>query len=148
MLRKAALGFISVIITACSGSRARSDARAARPSAGPRLLDAMDRDTLAQLRQNGANLTKRTDMVHYLYIPARGDAETAARRLNEAGYRASVGEPLGALPNGTTENRYSVIAHIDAVPSIDTVRKARSLCTALARAYGGEYDGWEAAVAK
>ncbi len=110
--------------------------------------DAMDQKTIAQLRKAGANLTKRTDVVHYLYIPVRQDADSAAQQAAAAGYRATVQPPLGRLPNGTVENRYSVVAHADVVPSLANVRKARAFFEALARRYGGEYDGWEAAVTK
>jgi len=108
----------------------------------------MDQDVIAQLKRNGSDVTKPTDVLHYLYIPSRRDAGEASRRSAAAGYRAAVREPLGKLPNGTIEKRYSVEAHKTIVPSIENIRRARAFFEALARRYGGEYDGWEAAVTK
>lgn len=108
----------------------------------------MDQDVIARLKNNGSDVTKPTDIVHYLYILLRRDAEEASRRSHAAAYRAAVEEPLGKLPNGTTEKRYSVVAHQTAVPSIENIRRARAFFEALARRFGGEYDGWEAAVVK
>ena len=108
----------------------------------------MDRDAIAQLKSNGSDVTKPADVLHYLYIPSRRDADEAARGLVAAGYRAAVEAPLGMLPNGTMERRYSVKAHKTVVPSIENIRRARAVFEALARRYHGEYDGWEAAVVK
>ena len=108
----------------------------------------MDQDVIAQLKNNGSDVTKPTDIEHFLYIPSRRDAEEASGRSIAAGYRAAVKEPLGKLPNGTTEKRYSVEAHATAVPSIENIRRARAFFEGLARRFGGEYDGWDAAVVK
>jgi hypothetical protein len=110
--------------------------------------EAGDQQVLAQLRASGANLAKPTDIIHYLYIPSLENAKLIQHELDAHGYRAEVQEPLGTLPNGTVENRYSVVAHIDQVPSIENIRKARALFSALAKTYDGTYDGWEAAVVK
>ena len=112
------------------------------------MVDAMDRDVIAQLKSNGSDVTKPTDVLHYLYIPSRRDAEAVSRRSVAAGYRAAVEDPLGMLPNGTMEKRYSVKAHKTVVPSIENIRRARAFFEVLARRYGGEYDGWEAAIVK
>ena len=108
----------------------------------------MDLDAIAQLKNSGSDLTKPADVVHYLYIPSLNDALGAARRSAAAGYRTTIQSPLGALPNGTIEKRFSMKAHKTMVPSLANVRRARAFFESLAHRYRGEYDGWEAAVAK
>lgn len=149
MKRSVALLFIA-LVAGCTRATVHDDRSEPRASArSPRdAVDAMDQDVIAQLRNNGSDVTKPTDVVHYLYIPVRGDAQDAARRSGAAGYRAVVHEPLGQLPNGTFEKRYSVEARKTSVPSIENIRHARAFFEAVARRYHGEYDGWEAAVAK
>jgi regulator of ribonuclease activity B len=110
--------------------------------------DKNDEAVLAKLRANGSDLTKRTDIVFYLYIPALRDARAAASTLQRDGFTSQVQEPLGRLSDGSYESRYSVIAHMEEVPSIENLRENRALYKHLARRYKGEYDGWEAAVAR
>lgn len=108
--------------------------------------DQNDESVLNALRDKGSDLTKPTDIVYYLYIPSLRDARTAASTLRESKFSPKVENPLGQLPDGSYESRYSVVAHVEAVPSMENLRRLRSLCKGLARRYGGEYDGWEAAV--
>jgi hypothetical protein len=109
--------------------------------------DQNDQEVLTQLGAKGADLSKRTDVVFYLYIPLIQDARAAASKLDENGFVAEVEKPLGRLPGGSYESRYSVVAHIEQVPSMANLRKDRALYKSLARQYRGDYDGWEAAVA-
>jgi hypothetical protein len=143
MTRSVAFASIGLLAVSCTRSFERGEAPAAFDG-----TDAMDQDVIAQLKRNGSDVRKPTDVVHYLYIPSRRDAEEASRRSAAAGYRAAVGEPLGKLPNGTVEKRYSVIVHKTMVPSLGNVRRARTFFESLAHRFGGEYDGWEAAVTK
>lgn len=108
--------------------------------------DANDENVITQLRARGSDLTKRTDIVFYLYIPGLRDARAAASTLNGHGFSAEVEGPLGRLPDGSYESRYSVVTHIEEVPSMENLRKDRRLYKLLAQRYKGEYDGWEAAV--
>ena len=109
--------------------------------------DQNDQEVLTQLHAKGSDLSKRTDMVFYLYIPSIQDAHTAASELDENGFVAEVEKPLGQVAGGSYESRYSVVAHIEQVPSMANLRKDRMLYKSLARQYRGDYDGWEAAVA-
>jgi hypothetical protein len=112
-----------------------------------RTDDQNDQEVLTLLGAKGADLSKRTDVVFYLYIPLIQDARAAASKLDENGFVAEVEKPLGRLPDGSYESRYSVVAHIEQVPSMANLRKDRALYKSLARQYRGDYDGWEAAVA-
>ncbi len=113
-----------------------------------RSEDQNDEAVLAELRAKGSDLTKATDVVFYLYIPVLRDAHTAATALKKHGYTVEVQEPLGKLSDGSYESRYSVVAHIEEVPSLENLRMNRALFKTLARQYKGEYDGWEAAIAQ
>jgi rhodanese-related sulfurtransferase len=110
--------------------------------------DQNDQAVLAQLRAKGSDLSKPTDVAFYLYIPARRDADSAAQVLRNSGYTAEVQEPLGKLSDGTYESRYSVVAHIQEVPSMHNLKMNRALYKSLAQRYKGLYDGWEAAIAQ
>ena len=105
-----------------------------------------DQDVLNELAESGSNLRTPTDLIFYLYIPTREQAEACAVALWENGYRARVSTPLGILPNGAAERRWSVVAKLNTVPDVDNLRTAADLMACLAERFGGEYDGWEAAV--
>lgn len=107
-----------------------------------------DERVLHALAAAGSDLSKSTDLVFYLYVPTREDAERCYAALWENGYRARVGAPLGNLPNGTTELRWSVIGNLEAVPTLATIRASRELMEELAQQVGGEFGGWEAALAR
>jgi hypothetical protein len=106
-----------------------------------------DERVLRALVSAGSNLTKSTDIVFYLYVPTREDADRCCVALWEKGYRSRVSAPLGELPDGSGESRWSVIGNLEAVPTLATICSSRELMERLAREVGGEFDGWEAAVA-
>lgn len=106
-----------------------------------------DERVLRALASAGSDLSKSTDIVFYLYVPTREDADRCYVALWEAGYRSRVSAPLGELPNGLSESRWSVISHLEAVPTLATIHTSQDLMEQLARQVGGEFDGWEAAIA-
>lgn len=110
-------------------------------SAGEKLV-------LSELKKAGSDLNKPTDIRFYLYIPALNDAQHAAQILRGDGFKVEVRAPLGPLPDGSVERRYSIVANAQRVPSSDNIRLARNLFQGLALRYRGDYDGREAAVAK
>ena len=118
------------------------------PGASDQADQSGDQAVLEKLRAAGSDLSKPTDIVFYLYIPAHSDALACVRKLDKIGFRSEADTPLGKLDDGITENRWSVISHITAVPTLKTVHRAAMIMTQLAHRYGGEYDGWEAAVEK
>ena len=138
------------LIAGCSPTTVQAGPASAQVSARtPRdAADAADRDVIAQLKNNGSDVTKPVDVVYYLYIPSFTDAIELARRSSVAGYRTSIEAPLGKLPNGTEEKRYSVVAHKRMIPSLANARRARAFFQPLAHRFHGEYDGWEAAVTR
>jgi hypothetical protein len=123
-------------------SRAKAVPTSSQTSAGDD-----DEAVLHALAAAGSDLTKPTDIVFYLHVPTREDANRCYVALWNLGYRARASAPLGRLPDGTNESRWSVVSHFDAVPTLTALRKSREIMNELARECGGEYDGWEAAVA-
>jgi rhodanese-related sulfurtransferase len=107
-----------------------------------------DQLVLSELKKAGSDLNKPTDIRFYLYIPVLNDAKHAAQILLEDGFKVEVRAPLGPLPDGSVERRYSVVANAQRVPSSHNIRFARNLFQGLALRFRGDYDGWEAAVAK
>jgi Regulator of ribonuclease activity B/Domain of unknown function (DUF4440) len=105
-----------------------------------------DDDLLKQLESHGSDLSKPTDLVFYLYIPSESDANAAATELDRLGYQAAVNAPLGKLQDGTTEDRFSVVSHLTAIPMLTIITGAANTMAGLADQYNGEYDGWEAAI--
>jgi hypothetical protein len=100
---------------------------------------ALDERTLQQLGGAGANLAKPTDVVNYLYLPAEQPAQAAALELRQAGFTVEV-RPAA------TGSDWLALARMDLVPSPENIELLRERFEGLAAKFGGEYDGWEAAV--
>jgi hypothetical protein len=125
---------LAVGVFAARRARARSSAPADPGDADRQVLDA--------LRSNGADLRKSTEMLFYLYLPDRAEAEIVAAALREEGFGADVAPPT----QGYT--MWLCRATTGMVPELGRIRELRRRFTGLAAAHGGEYDGWEAAVTK
>jgi hypothetical protein len=149
------VGLVAVVLIVglVAAFRARTSATASQGTIYPighnyGSVDSGDQQVLEQLRAHGSDLTKPTDIINYLYIPRLADAKNLAEHLSRGGYAVEVREPLGRLPDGTTESRYSVVLHITEVPSIANIRRMRRLLNDIAQRFNGDYDGWEAQVQK
>ena len=101
--------------------------------------NALDKLTLQQLGAAGANLAKPTDVVNYLYLPTEAPAQAAGVELRQAGFSVEV------RPAATGSN-WLALARMDLVPSPENIKLLRERFEGLAAKFGGEYDGWEAAV--
>jgi Regulator of ribonuclease activity B len=106
------------------------------PSGDDETADLM---VLERLQQHGADLSKKTEVIHYLYFDDEASARAAAEQLAELGY-TSQGRP--------SESSFLLMAERDEVPSIENVCRMRQVMETAADRFGGEYDGWEAAVTK
>ena len=98
-----------------------------------------DQATLDQLAKAGGNLKLPTDVVNYLYLPDESRARQAGAKLEQAGYQVKV------RPAATGSN-WLALANMDMVPSAENVARMRALFESLGSEFGGDYDGWEAAV--
>jgi hypothetical protein len=99
----------------------------------PLEADALVLDHLARL---GCDPAEPRECRHYLYIPAELDAHAVASSLSRDGWDAET-EAVGGSWLITAMTRTPLNAAV--------VRDTRTHFEALAGAYGGEYDGWEAA---
>jgi hypothetical protein len=117
-------------------------------SALPANDGAADQAVLDGLAGDGADLSKPTELVFYLYLPERIDAENCADSLRDYGFRAVVHRPLGRLGNGTTEERWSVVVRLNNRPEREFIQSVSATMEEQAQKYRGEFDGWEAAITR
>lgn len=100
-----------------------------------------DRQVLAQLRKAGADLSKPTEVLYYLYFKERPAADSAAAQVGPG--------PLSArVQRAADDSAWLCLVSGEMVPSEQAIREYTTRLVALARMYHGEYDGWEAAVQK
>lgn len=100
-----------------------------------------DRQVLHQLRAAGANLEKPTHVRFYVYAPD----EEGARRIAAACADAVLTPDVRPAAHGTG---WLCLLQGSMVPAHEVLKDYRARFEASARAEGGEYDGWEAAVTK
>ncbi|MEX2112560.1 MAG: ribonuclease E inhibitor RraB [Pirellulales bacterium] len=99
---------------------------------------ASDSDALDQLAEV-SDISKVHAVQHYLYFPSKIAARRAASDIVKQKY--VVTERLGAdLKN------WLVLAEHRIVPTLEALTAARAALEKCATKFGGEYDGWEAAV--
>lgn len=96
--------------------------------------------TLQQLVQHGADLDEPRHVLYFLYFPQEHLAGTCADRATQAGWQATVREPVPDYPDSWTV----VCEQHDAVTSPAFIRDATDFFESLAEELGGECDGWEA----
>lgn len=97
-----------------------------------------DRAVVDQLRGLGAETERPRQTDHYLYFPHREAASTAAARLRKDGYQVRVSRSASG-------ESWLVLASHDLVVNDENIERVRGELDKLARALGGEYDGWETA---
>jgi regulator of RNase E activity RraB len=101
-----------------------------------------DRQVLAQLRRAGADLTKPTEINFYLYFKDREAADSAAAHVSAGPLIATVRPPL------SDGKPWLCDVTDQMVPDETAIHSQAVRFLELAQRYGGEYDGWEAAVRK
>ena len=100
-----------------------------------------DRQVLAQLRKAGADLSRPTEVNYYLYFQERRAAESAASEVGNG--------PLAAtVRRAGDDSAWLCFVSGTMVPSETAIRAYSTRLVEVARRHGGEYDGWEAAIAK
>ena len=100
-----------------------------------------DRQVLAQLHKAGADLSKPTEVLYYLYFQDRHAADSAATHVGPG--------PLSATVQRAGDNSaWLCLVRGQMVPSEQAIRQYTTRLVSLAKTYHGEYDGWEAAVQK
>jgi hypothetical protein len=102
--------------------------------------ESADLQTLRAMVEAGADLSKATETIFYLYFPNEEQARRVASYCESEGYAAEVGEPL----EGYTEWLCRLTRQM--VPSRDIMEARARRLQALAIEFEGEFDGWEPAI--
>ncbi len=92
-----------------------------------------------ELREQGADLSERRRVDHYLYFPTRMHADAAAAEVRRLEF-----EPTIELDDESGD--WLVLATHRTVVSVAELARLRARFEALAAVHGGEYDGWNIAV--
>ena len=100
-----------------------------------------DRQVLAQMRKAGANLSKATEVNFYLYFKERRAADSAAAH-------ADVDPLVATVRPGANASSWLCLVSGQMVPDEAAIHTTAIRLLDLAKRFGGEYDGWEAAVTK
>ena len=100
-----------------------------------------DRQVLAQMREAGGDLSKPTEVNFYLYFKDRPAADSAAAH-------AGAGPLVATVRRGADASSWLCLVSGQMVPDEAAIHSTAVRLLALARQYGGEYDGWEAAITK
>lgn len=99
----------------------------------------LDRISLKQLRQAGADLSRPRHILHFIYFEDEEAARAAGQAASAGGYECEVSHP----DEQVTE--WVVRAETTRVIDETTVPAFRRWFEQVASEHGGEYDGWEAA---
>jgi len=100
-----------------------------------------DRQVLEHLRKAGADLSKATEVNFYLYFKDRQAADSAAAH-------AGAGPLVAIVRRGADDSSWLCFVSGRMVPNEGAIHSHAVRLLELARVHGGEYDGWEAAIAK
>jgi regulator of RNase E activity RraB len=115
------------------------DSRGSEQTAATGGAENPDIAAIQELEKAGSQTDAVHEIRHYLYFPREDSANAAAQQLTKLGLEAAV-EQRG--------NKWAVIARHNMVPLADSLESFRNQLEKVAEASGGEYDGWEAAVAR
>lgn len=103
--------------------------------------DDADRQTISQLKAQGSDVTKPTDVIFYLYFHTQAEAEALRPEIAKMGFTVDV----HSVDNPSA---WAVVANKTMTPSEAGIIDMSHQFTALATAHSGIYDGWEAALVK
>ena len=140
MSRLALLSVLVLAVAFMAWTRRSPSAKVADVKGGIGSLEG-DRQVLAQMRKAGADLSKPTEVNFYLYFGARDAAESAAVHAPTASMKATVRPGASRWP-------WLCLVSGQMIPDEAAIRSEVARLMALAKQYGGEYDGWEAAITK
>jgi len=103
--------------------------------------DDWDSRNIARLRKLGSDPFQAHVVDFFLALPSEDACRTAAAKLEPEGYEVST----KSVPD-SAEHPFSLHAMCSIQLSIDDMRARSRLMKELAKANGGRYDGWTAAV--
>ena len=102
-----------------------------------------DAQVVDGLRQAGADLSKRREVIHYFYFPNIESAESVAVELRRNGF--DVEDPLQIAAVEEAASPWRALATSNVVVTAASAQETTERFRTLASRYGGEYDRWEAA---
>jgi Regulator of ribonuclease activity B len=100
-----------------------------------------DRLTLASLASAGSDLTKPTQFIHFLTFNDEEHSDAAGRAL-----AGDLGYGVIKVPPHSNGQLWSLHATVARIPTLENVSRMRRVMEAAAERYGGQYEGWEAAI--
>ena len=103
------------------------------------LPGSTDADVLAALQSHGADLSLPCKINHYLYFPSEAAAKEASNFLVQQGFEVSV-------RLGSDKKSWLAFGTHTITPTLQAITETRQKMRARADDFGGEYDGWEAAL--
>jgi 5-formyltetrahydrofolate cyclo-ligase len=105
----------------------------------PATAEEADQISVRQLAALRADLSQPRQVVHFLEFGSEPSAREALAALERGGYEATLTEP------DDDTLHWTVRAEAHRVVDASTVAAFRAWFEGIAREYGGDYDGWEAA---
>lgn len=100
-----------------------------------------DEMVLIQLKKAGSDLSKPHGIEFFLYLPSEAAANTAASRIRDNGFQATVKPPLKTAD-------WLCFATKTMVPELSELQRIRHDFERLTRELGGTYDGWGTEIEK
>jgi regulator of RNase E activity RraB len=101
-----------------------------------------DAVVIESLRKNGSDFTKLHLVDYFFVLPTESNAKAIAAKLKTAGY---VVRRVSAVPQ---KNSWEAHVQSSQLIQVDAMQATTRQFTALAKKFGGYYDGWGAPVAK
>ena len=101
-----------------------------------------DAQVIESLRKNGSDFSKLHLVDYFFVLPAEMKARSIAADLGAAGYSV---QGVSAVPQ---KNNWEVHVQKSQLIQVDAMQATTRRFTALAKRFGGYYDGWGAPVAK
>ncbi len=103
--------------------------------------DEADRSVIAQLKSQGSDTTKPTDVIFYLIFPTQTHAEALKATISSMGFNVDIHQLEGY-------SEWTLAANKTMVPDEINILPLSHKFEAMAATEAGTYDGWEAALVK
>lgn len=111
------------------------------PPEGETAAASDDQAVLDQLAAAGSDLSKPHHVEFYLYFPTEQAAQQAAEKLEAEGFE-------GEMKRAADLSSWLCLVNQQMVPDLPKITATKRRLAAVAREFGGEYDGWETKVEK
>ena len=130
-----------VCVVSTASAQETADKSTVTPTGQFDNADEADRQVIAQLKAQGSDVTKPTDVVFYLYFHTQAQAEALRGTVSSMGFAVDIHQ------NGSPP-AWALVANKTMVPGEAAILDLSHRFTALAASQQGIYDGWEAALVK